>query len=102
MSDKLCVYGAKVHFFSDIYKHCIYIIFLKCFLLRFPSFVPTQILSGKRPTTNQGRTKERPKNSKIVNVLFIKIIPIPKKVDLIPEKVVSVPKKVDSHPNNID
>ena len=41
--------------------------------LRLSSFVPTQILSGKRPTTNQGRTKERPKNSESGKVRFIKI-----------------------------
>lgn len=51
---------------------------------------------------NQGRTKDEPKNSRIVNVLFIKIIPFPKKVDLIPEKVVSLPKKVDLYPKTID
>ena len=44
-----------------------------CCLLRLPFFVPTQILSGKRPTTNQGETKERPKNSEIQKRLFIKI-----------------------------
>ena len=42
-------------------------------LLRFPSFVPTQILPCQKPRTNQRRTKERPKNSESGNVRFIKI-----------------------------
>ena len=41
--------------------------------LRFPTLVPSQSLSGKRPRMNQRRTKERPKNSKLEKVLFIKI-----------------------------
>jgi hypothetical protein len=55
---------------------------------------------------DQGKTKDEPRNDlptpNLQKVLFIKIIPIPKKVDLIPKKVVSLPKKVDSNPNNID
>ena len=132
MSDKLWVYGAKVQFFSDIYKKCIYIIFLKCFFLRFPSFVPSLFPSGKRPRRNQRRTKERPKNSKTQKSTFIKIahsftslipsfilptdnrettdrtpnqLPAHKKcffLRLLSKKVVPLPKKVDSYPKTID
>ena len=42
-------------------------------LLRFPSLVPSLLLSGKRPRTNQRRTNLHPKNSKTKNVRFIKI-----------------------------
>ena len=41
--------------------------------LRFYSFVSSCTSSGKRPRRNQRRTKERPKKSRIINVLFIKI-----------------------------
>ena len=54
-------------FYSFLITHSLYLI------LRFPSLVPSQSLSGKRPRMNQGRTKERPKNSKLEKVLFIKI-----------------------------
>ena len=80
---------------------------------------------------NQGRTKERPKNSKLEKVLFIKIgisfaflIPtliLPRELRettegtpkedhmtkkalflrLSPKKVVSIPKKVDSFPEKV-
>ncbi len=43
-------------------------------LLRFCSLVPYIYAPCKRPTKNQGRTKERPKNSESGNVRFIKII----------------------------
>ena len=48
---------------------------LMVLLLRFPSLVLSLSLSGKRPRTNQRRTKERPKNSESGNVRFIKIAP---------------------------
>ena len=84
MSDKLCVYGAKVHIFSDIYKKYIYIILQKCFFLLFLSLIPCISAPCKRPKKNQRRnnrssplgeirTKERPKNAEIENVRFVKI-----------------------------
>ena len=81
---------------------------------------------------NQRRTKERPKNSEIENVLFLKIaisfpslipclipptedreksdrtptqLPTTKKCNFLrlrPNKVVLIPKKVDSHPKKVD
>ena len=41
--------------------------------LRFTSLIPYIFSSGKRPRTNQRRTKERPKNSKLQKSTFIKI-----------------------------
>ena len=46
---------------------------LMVLLLRFPSLVLSLSLSGKRPRTNQGRTKEWPKNSKTQKSTFVKI-----------------------------
>ena len=72
MSDKLCVYGAKVHIFSDIYKKCIYIIFLKCFLLRFPSLIPSPILpTDDRENTERRATYQKWKNRTIFKILFL-------------------------------
>ena len=44
----------------------------KCFFLRFPSLVPSLSVSCKRPTNNQRRTKDEPKNSKIEKSTFLK------------------------------
>ena len=41
--------------------------------LRFLSLVPSLFPSGKKPRTNQRRTKERPKNSETQKSTFIKI-----------------------------
>ena len=41
--------------------------------LRFPSLVPYIYTPCQRPRTNQRRTKERPKNSKLQKSTFIKI-----------------------------
>ena len=54
-------------FYSSLITHSLYL------KLRFPSLVPCLSPSHKRPTMNQRRTKERPKNPKIQKVLFIKI-----------------------------
>ena len=54
-------------FYSSLITHSLYL------KLRFPSLVPYIYTSDKRPTMNQRRTKERPKNSKLEKVLFIKI-----------------------------
>ena len=81
---------------------------------------------------NQRRTKERPKNSEIENVLFLKIaisfpslipclipptedreksdrtptqLPTTQKCNFLrlrPNKVVLIPKKIDSHPKKVD
>ena len=105
---------------------------VKCFLLRFPSFVLCIYAPCKRPRRNQRRTKERPKNSKTQKSTFIKIaisfpslipclilprddrensertptqLPTTKKcyfLRLRPNKVVLIPKKVDSHPKKVD
>ena len=52
---------------STLITHSLYL------KLRLPSLVPFLSLSGKIPRTDQGRTKERPKNPKIQKVRFIKI-----------------------------
>ena len=113
-------------FYSSLITHRLYL------KLRFPSLVPYIYTSDKRPRMNQRRTKERPKNSKLEKVLFIKIgisfafliptlilprelrattertptqLPAYKKccfLRLLPNKVVLIPKKVDSFPKTVD
>ena len=100
--------------------------------LRFRSLVPYIYTPCQRPTTNQGETKERPKNSEPQKVLFIKIaisfsplipclipprelrensegtptqLPAHKQcyfLRLRPKKVNPIPEKVDSHPKKVD
>lgn len=132
MSDKLCVYGAKVHIFSDIYKNKFELFTQKCIFLRLRSPFPSLSFCCQRPRRNQGRTKERPKNSETQKVHFIKIaisfislihclvlpielrettertptqLPATKKcffLRLFPNQVVLIPKIVDSIPETVD
>ena len=76
---------AESAYWSFLSKQCLFIIpnIIRVFpasklyilyqILRFLSFVPTQILSCQRPRMNQRRTKDEPKNSEIEKVLFVKI-----------------------------
>ena len=116
-------YAATISPFGDTTCACAHYL-----LLRFHPLVPSLSSSGKRPKTNQGQTKDEPKNAKLQNVRFIKIavsftslIPclIPPRelrptterratqllayekcclLRLLPKKVDSIPKMIDSIP----
>ncbi len=100
--------------------------------IKITFLVPYIYASSKRPRMNQGRTKERPKNSKTQKSTFIKIavsftslipslilptddreksdrtptqLPVTKKccfLRLLPNKVVLIPEKVVSLPEKVD
>ena len=82
----------NVHFFSFFSKITHFSIKLSCFIptpytlhptlvqfLRFRSLVPYLLVSCKRPTKNQGRTKDEPKNSKTQKSTLTKPVTKPEK-----------------------
>ena len=58
---------------KNLYKTIFPLASSKALLLRFCSLVPCISTPCKRPRTNQGRTKDEPKNPKIEKSTFVKI-----------------------------